>query len=89
VMAWQYLQALPQIAAGASNKLWIIPAEVTKLLDGISARFGDLVESPDAAAAAKEAGDENEQEALRMAEEAAKAVAAVERSAEQAKQTPQ
>src|ERR687890_556107 len=25
VMAWQYLQALPQIAAGASNKLWIVP----------------------------------------------------------------
>src|ERR687890_97773 len=25
VLAYQYLQALPQIAAGASNKLWIVP----------------------------------------------------------------
>ena len=35
VMAYQYLQALPQIAAGASNKIWIVPAELTKALEGI------------------------------------------------------
>ncbi len=81
VMAWQYLQALPQIAAGASNKLWIIPAEVTKLLEGISARFGDLVESPSAAAAAKEAGDANEREVERMSAEAAQAVKQIEEDA--------
>jgi regulator of protease activity HflC (stomatin/prohibitin superfamily) len=36
VLAYQYLQALPQIAAGSANKLWIIPAEMTKSLEGIS-----------------------------------------------------
>lgn len=82
VMAWQYLQALPQIAAGASNKLWIIPAEVTKLLEGISNRFGDLTESPEAAAAAKVAGDEAEREVERMSAEAAKAVREIESQAE-------
>jgi len=42
VMAYQYLQALPQIAAGASNKIWIVPAELTKALEGISGAFGGL-----------------------------------------------
>ena len=36
VLAYQYLQALPQIAQGQANKLWIIPAEMTKSLEGIS-----------------------------------------------------
>src|SRR3954451_17326598 len=42
VMAYQYLQALPQIAAGASNKIWIIPAELTKALDGLGGALGGL-----------------------------------------------
>src|SRR4051794_3514410 len=36
VLAYQYLQALPQIAAGPANKIWIIPAEMTRALSGIS-----------------------------------------------------
>src|SRR5262249_17846314 len=42
VMAYQYLQALPQIAAGASNKLWIVPAELTKALEGVGDALGGL-----------------------------------------------
>jgi hypothetical protein len=85
VMAWQYLQVLPQIAAGASNKLWIVPAEVTRLLDGIANRFGDLVESPHAAAAAKAVGDRNEREAEEMAQQAAREVRQIEEQAARAK----
>jgi regulator of protease activity HflC (stomatin/prohibitin superfamily) len=40
VMAYQYLQALPQIAAGQANKVWIIPAELTKALEGIGGALG-------------------------------------------------
>jgi regulator of protease activity HflC (stomatin/prohibitin superfamily) len=32
LLAYQYLQVLPQIAQGESNKVWIIPSEVTKAL---------------------------------------------------------
>src|SRR5499427_4454487 len=32
LLAYQYVQALPQIAQGESNKVWIIPAEVTQAL---------------------------------------------------------
>src|SRR5438067_770624 len=35
LLAYQYVQALPQIAQGASNKVWIIPAEFQRALGRI------------------------------------------------------
>ena len=35
LLAYQYLQMLPQIAQGESNKIWIIPSEFTQALGGI------------------------------------------------------
>src|SRR5213594_3994487 len=32
LLAYQYLQMLPQIAQGESNKVWIIPSEITRAL---------------------------------------------------------
>jgi regulator of protease activity HflC (stomatin/prohibitin superfamily) len=43
VLAYQYLQALPQIAQGQANKLWIIPAEMTSALQGISGALTGLL----------------------------------------------
>ena len=37
LLAYQYLQMLPKISEGAANKVWIIPAEFTAALKGISA----------------------------------------------------
>jgi regulator of protease activity HflC (stomatin/prohibitin superfamily) len=42
VMAYQYLQALPQIAAGDANKVWILPVELTRALEGIGGALGGL-----------------------------------------------
>lgn len=39
LLAYQYLQMLPKIAEGESNKLWVIPSELTEALKGISAGF--------------------------------------------------
>jgi regulator of protease activity HflC (stomatin/prohibitin superfamily) len=36
LLAYQYLQMLPQIAKGESNKLWIIPSEFTQALGQLS-----------------------------------------------------
>jgi regulator of protease activity HflC (stomatin/prohibitin superfamily) len=36
LLAYQYLQVLPQIAQGESNKVWIIPSEVTQALGRLS-----------------------------------------------------
>ena len=37
LLAYQYLQVLPQIAQGESNKVWIIPSEVTQALGQLGA----------------------------------------------------
>ncbi|MHB1172793.1 MAG: SPFH domain-containing protein, partial [Lacisediminihabitans sp.] len=39
LLAYQYLLTLPKIAEGESNKLWIIPSELTEALKGIGAGF--------------------------------------------------
>jgi regulator of protease activity HflC (stomatin/prohibitin superfamily) len=39
LLAYQYLQVLPQIAQGESNKVWIIPSEVTQALGQLSAQL--------------------------------------------------
>jgi regulator of protease activity HflC (stomatin/prohibitin superfamily) len=39
LLAYQYLQVLPQIAQGDSNKIWVIPSELTNALGGISERL--------------------------------------------------
>ncbi|KGN38722.1 SPFH domain-containing protein [Knoellia subterranea] len=40
LLAYQYLQVLPQIARGDSNKMWIIPSELTDALKGIGGALG-------------------------------------------------
>ena len=39
LLAYQYLQVLPQIAQGDANKVWVIPSELTKALGGLSDRL--------------------------------------------------
>ena len=43
VLAYQYLQALPQIANGSANKMWIIPVEMTQALEGIGGALTGLL----------------------------------------------
>jgi regulator of protease activity HflC (stomatin/prohibitin superfamily) len=40
LLAYQYLQVLPQIANSPSNKLWIVPTELTQALRGIGSALG-------------------------------------------------
>ena len=44
LLAYQYLQTLPRLAENPSNKLWIIPSELTEALKGIGAAFGQAGE---------------------------------------------
>jgi regulator of protease activity HflC (stomatin/prohibitin superfamily) len=39
LLAYEYLQVLPQIAQGDANKVWVIPSELTRALGGISERL--------------------------------------------------
>jgi regulator of protease activity HflC (stomatin/prohibitin superfamily) len=40
LLAYQYLQTLPQLAEGAGNTFWVIPSEVTSALRAITRAFG-------------------------------------------------
>ena len=40
LLAYQYLQVLPQLAKGDSNKMWIVPSELTDALRGLGNAFG-------------------------------------------------
>ncbi|MGH1565721.1 SPFH domain-containing protein [Mumia sp. DW29H23] len=42
LLAYQYLQMLPEIAQGDANKLWIIPSEVGDALKGLGAAIGQI-----------------------------------------------
>lgn len=42
LLAYQYLQMLPKIASGDANKLWVIPSEFTKALEGLGSAIGSV-----------------------------------------------
>jgi regulator of protease activity HflC (stomatin/prohibitin superfamily) len=48
LLAYQYLQTLPKLAAGEGNTFWVIPGELTSALRAVSAAFGGPSEQPEA-----------------------------------------
>ena len=51
LLAYQYLQTLPQIAQGQGNTFWVIPSEVTSALRSVASAFGGGDAAPAASAA--------------------------------------
>jgi regulator of protease activity HflC (stomatin/prohibitin superfamily) len=41
LLAYKYLEMLPEIAQGGANKLWIVPSELGKALEGLGGLFGN------------------------------------------------
>ncbi len=86
LLAYQYLQVLPQLARGDSNKMWIIPSELTDALKGIGGMLGK------AAPGGLDGGDHYEPESTMATafeeatlEDPATALAQAREQAEQAK----
>ena len=62
LLAYQYLQTLPQIAQGDANKMWIVPSEFSKALDGLAKLTGNEGdETPSWLAASGSGGAPNEE----------------------------
>jgi hypothetical protein len=83
LLSYQYLQMMPEIAKGDANKLWIVPSEIGKALEGLGGAVGSFTGGGlpglpgvdgDREAAALEEG--NGAEAQAEVEEAAAAAAA-------------
>ncbi|MHA6804137.1 SPFH domain-containing protein [Salinifilum ghardaiensis] len=41
LLAYQYLQTLPQMAQGDANKVWVVPSDFNKALEGFAKQFGE------------------------------------------------
>jgi regulator of protease activity HflC (stomatin/prohibitin superfamily) len=42
LLAYQYMQMLPTIARGDANKVWIVPSELNKALEGLGSAVGSV-----------------------------------------------
>jgi hypothetical protein len=47
LLAYQYLQTLPQIANGPGNTMWMIPSELTSALKALSTAFDSSRSAPE------------------------------------------
>src|SRR3954465_13694924 len=46
LLAYQYLQMMPKIAEGDANKVWIIPSEIGRALEGLGSTMSELAGIP-------------------------------------------
>ncbi|QZY27629.1 SPFH domain-containing protein [Nocardioides coralli] len=79
LLAYQYLQMMPKIAEGDANKVWVIPSEITKALEGLGSSIHEIAGIPQDATPRKrvDMGPSEPQLAASIAEghsEASKAV---------------
>ncbi|HEV8560055.1 MAG TPA: SPFH domain-containing protein [Actinophytocola sp.] len=78
LLAYQYLQALPQLAQGPGNTVWVIPSEVTSALANVSRAFTEALPKSPATRdpeTAEELATQAAADAAQAAEAAAEAVA--------------
>ncbi len=45
LLAYQYMQMLPALAKGDANKVWIVPSELNKALEGLGSAVGQITSS--------------------------------------------
>jgi regulator of protease activity HflC (stomatin/prohibitin superfamily) len=57
LLAYQYLQTLPQLAAGAGNTFWVIPSEMTTALKAVTSAFSGTSADQAGGAGARPAAD--------------------------------
>ena len=46
LLAYQYLQMMPKLAQGDANKVWIIPSEIAKALEGLGSSIHEIAGIP-------------------------------------------
>src|SRR5215217_1896480 len=46
LLAYQYLQMMPKIAQGDANKVWVVPSEFTKALEGLGSSIHEVAGIP-------------------------------------------
>lgn len=91
LLAYQYLQMLPKIAEGDANKVWVVPSEITKALEGLGSAVHEAAGIPQRTGGVRKRVDmgpslEEMEEERRVAsaadEEVQKAIAAADSAAQ-------
>lgn len=67
LLAYQYLQMLPQIAQGPGNTVWMVPSELTGALKAVSSAFGGADEGSGGSVPAGATGSERERTSSELA----------------------
>ncbi|MBA2465028.1 MAG: SPFH/Band 7/PHB domain protein [Nocardioidaceae bacterium] len=91
LLAYQYLQMMPQIAKGDANKVWIVPSEIGRALEGLGSTMNSMRGIPDevdgprtridmGTVAPEMAGRQANESVQRAHDEVAAAIAAAEQS---------
>jgi regulator of protease activity HflC (stomatin/prohibitin superfamily) len=78
LLSYQYLQMMPKIAEGSANKIWVVPSELGKALEGLGSAVGQLGQLPraareESAARTRERLDASRNRAVEAADEAVEA----------------
>jgi len=86
LLSYQYLQMMPKIAEGSANKVWVVPSEIGKALEGLGGAVGRLGQIAPAAReeSATRARERVDASSTRALEDADKAVAAANAEVRQA-----
>ena len=86
LLAYQYLQMIPKIADGDANKMWIVPSEIGKALEGLGSTMSNLQGIPqEVDGPARRVETEYIEPQLKKDDEVSKANQAVEEAIAEAK----
>ncbi|WP_436760909.1 SPFH domain-containing protein [Streptosporangium sp. V21-05] len=75
LLAYQYLQVLPELAKGPNNTFWVIPSEVTSAIQGVSRAFTEALPQSSAVRETPRVNEAAAEERILAEKAAAEAVA--------------
>jgi len=75
LLAYQYLQTLPQLAQGPGNTVWMVPSELTSALKAVTGAFGAGSEAADVLGSGPAERSDRERASTQRADSGALAVA--------------
>jgi regulator of protease activity HflC (stomatin/prohibitin superfamily) len=84
LLAYQYLQMMPKIAEGDANKVWVIPSEITKALEGLGSSIHEIAGIPQKTGGVKNRVDYGSTEPAELSGAADRELASTNKAVEEA-----
>jgi len=84
LLAYQYLQMMPKIAEGDANKVWVIPSEITKALEGLGSSIHEIAGIPKASGGPSKRVDMGSTETARLSRDTDRELTSANKAVEDA-----